>query len=80
MAIEMLLKVLGWCAIINIGLLLLWFMMFVQMHDFIYNMHSKWFSLTTERFDTIHYSGMAIYKMAILFFNLVPYLAIRLVI
>ena len=80
MAIEMLLKVLGWCVIINTGLLLLWLLMFVQMHDFIYSMHSKWFSLSTERFDAIHYSGMAVFKMAILFFNLVPYLAIRLVI
>ena len=79
MTVELLLKLLGWCAIINIGLLAFWLLMFVLMHDFIYRLHTKWFAITPERFDTIHYSGMAIFKMLILFFNLVPYLAIRIV-
>ena len=70
---------LGWCSLINIGLLVLWFAMFSLAHDWIYQLHGRWFKLSTERFDAIHYAGMALFKMAILLFNLVPYLALRLV-
>jgi len=48
-------------------------------HDWMYRMHSKWFNIPVEKFDAIHYSGMAIFKIAILVFNLVPYLALRIV-
>jgi hypothetical protein len=32
-----------------------------------------------ERFNGIHYLGMAIYKIGILVFNLVPYIALCIV-
>lgn len=70
---------LGWCSLINIGLLIFWFAIFSLAHDWIYRLHGRWFSLSVERFDAIHYGGMALYKMAIILFNLVPYLALRIV-
>jgi hypothetical protein len=44
-----------------------------------YRYHCKWFKLSEERYDTIHYAGMAIFKIGIFLFNLVPYLAMRIV-
>jgi hypothetical protein len=44
-----------------------------------YRFHSKWFKISVEKFDDIHYSGMAFFKIAIFLFNLVPYLALRIV-
>jgi hypothetical protein len=44
-----------------------------------FRLHSRWFHMSTERFDTIHYVCMAVYKLGILFFNLAPYVALRLV-
>ena len=64
---------------INAGWLLLWLLAFVWLHDWMYRMHSRWFTLSLERFDAIHYGGMALFKMAVVVFNLVPYLALRLV-
>jgi hypothetical protein len=32
-----------------------------------------------EPFDTLHYGGMALYKVGILLLNFVPYIALRLV-
>lgn len=79
MSIELLRDVLGWSALINLGILILWWIFFSCAHDWVYRLHSKWFCLTLERFDAIHYTTMAFYKLSIFLFMLVPYLAIRIV-
>ena len=79
MTVEQISDVLAWCAVINIGLLLWWFLMFALAHDFVYRLHGKWFRLTVERFDAIHYAGMAFFKIGIFLLNIVPYLALRIV-
>jgi ABC-type transport system involved in cytochrome c biogenesis permease subunit len=79
MTVELLQNALGWCALINLALLLWWFLFFALARDWAYRLHSRWFTIPADKFDSIHYSGMAIYKMGILFFNIVPYLALRIV-
>ena len=69
-----------WCALINFGLLLWWALFIVFAHDFVYRMHTKWFVMTRERFDAIHYAGMMLYKLAIVLFNLVPYIVLHIVV
>ncbi len=41
--------------------------------------HGRWFRLSDERFDALHYAGMSIYKIGVLLFNLVPWLALELI-
>ena len=79
MAIEVIRGMLAWCAVINIGVLLWWFLFFSLAHDWTYRIHGKWFKITPEQFDAIHYGGMAVFKLGILLFNLAPYLALRIV-
>ncbi len=79
MTIEMMRAALGWCSIINMGLLLWWFLALVFAHDLVYRFHSKWFKLSPETFDTIHYSGIAFFKIVVFVFNIVPYFALRIV-
>ena len=67
-----------WCAIINFGLLSGWCLIFTLAHDWVYGLHSRWFNLQPERFDAVHYAGMALFKLSIVFFNLVPYLALEI--
>jgi len=78
MEIELIKGVLGWSTVINLGLLLWWFAWFALARDTIRRLHGRWFRLDEAQFDAIHYGGMAIYKLGILLFNLVPYLALRL--
>jgi hypothetical protein len=68
--------ILLWCLAINYGVLLIWFGVFVGAHDRLYRMHSRWFRLSVETFDVLHYGGMAVYKIGVLLFNLVPLLAL----
>ena len=79
MTVEIIRDILGWCSVINVGLLLWWLLIFTMAHDWIYKMHGKWFKLSVERFDTIHYAGMAFFKICIFLFNIVPHLALRIV-
>jgi len=76
MNIEMIRSILGWSTLINMGLLLWWFLFFSLGHDWLYRFHGKMFKLSTETFDAIHYAGMAVFKVGILLLNLVPYCAI----
>lgn len=72
-------SMLAWCTVINMGLLIWWFLIFFFAHDWVYRFHSKWYQITQERFDAIHYAGIAFFKILILMFNLVPYLALRII-
>jgi hypothetical protein len=56
-----------------------WFLFFAFAHEWMHRLHARWFTLTAERFDAIHYAAMAIYKMGIILLNIVPYLALRIV-
>ncbi len=78
MTITLLKDLLLWSLAINYGLLLLWFLLFVAAHEWMYRLHSRWFRLSVDAFDTIHYAGMAAYKLGILLLNLVPLLALVL--
>jgi hypothetical protein len=79
MTFETIRAVFAWCTVINMGLLIWWWLFFVLAHDWMYRCHCKWFKLSEERFDAIHYGGLAIFKLGIFMFNLVPYLAMRIV-
>jgi hypothetical protein len=61
-----------WCAVINYGVLLVWFLVLMFAHDWILGLHGRWFRLSRDQFDTLHYAGMGIYKIGIMLFNLVP--------
>ena len=76
MNIELTRNFLLWCTVINYAVLLV----FVFAHDWIQRIHGTWFRLSGDRFDAIHYAGMAIYKIGILLFNLVPLMVVYIVV
>ena len=79
MTIDLVRDALLWCFIINMGILLWWFLFFTLAHDWVYQFHGKWFKLSVDKFDTIHYAGMAFFKICIFLFNIVPYFALCIV-
>ena len=79
MNVEEIRHALLWCAVINYGVLLVWFAMFALARDWTHRLHGRWFRLSAERFDAIHYAAMAAYKLGIVLFNLVPYFALLIV-
>lgn len=76
MTIDQLQAFLTWCAGIHYAILLVWFGVFVLAHDWLYRVHSRWFKLSEEMFDALNYAGVAVYKIGIMLFVLVPLIAL----
>lgn len=68
-----------WCTIVNIALLAwaaLWFML---APDFTYRVQSTLFPLTRETFNVVMYGFLGAYKLLIIVFSVVPYVALLIV-
>jgi Family of unknown function (DUF6868) len=72
-------KLLIWNTVINYAILFVWLGAFVYAHGWMYRLPTRWFKLSVETFDALHYAGMSVYKICILMFNLVPLVVIWLV-
>ena len=77
--LELIRNAFGWCGIMNLIILVIWFLMILMADEFIYRIHSRFFKVTRKRFDAIHYQGMMFFKVFVLMFNIVPYMALRIV-
>jgi len=79
MTIHEVREILFGCICFNYAVLFVWFGVFVLAHDWMYGMHSRWFRLSAETFDAVHYAGLAAYKLGILLFNLAPWIVLCVV-
>jgi hypothetical protein len=78
-SIEVTRSFLLWCTVINYGILLVWFLVFVFAHDWIQRIHGRWFRLSSDQFDALHYAGMSIFKIGIILLNLVPFVVLSVI-
>lgn len=65
-----------WCTIINVALLLLSSLLCVVSANWIFGIHSKLFSISRDAFNVLIYSYLAVYKILIIVFCIVPYIAL----
>lgn len=81
MNIEMLTQFLMWCTLLNVTLLALSLMIvaFGFGSDFVYRMHSKWFPVPRDTFNAVLYLLVGIYKILVLVFNFVPWVALTII-
>jgi hypothetical protein len=75
---EILKRMLAWCTVINFAILIIWFAFFMLAHDWMRDVPGRWFRVSSEQFDFAELLTMSIYKIGIILFNLVPYLALRI--
>jgi hypothetical protein len=67
-----------WSTVINAALFVAGFAVLKIAGGWVYRMRGGWYSISRETFDTVTYALFATYKILILFFNLVPWLALEL--
>ena len=68
-----------WCTILNVAIFAwaaIWFML---APDFIYRMQNKLFPLPRETFNAVIYAFLGLHKLAIIVFNVVPWVALLIV-
>lgn len=71
--IDTIREFLGWCSVINIGILMFSSILIIAIRGFVSQTHAKLFDLDegSVRLAYFHYLGQ--YKIAIIVFNIVPY-------
>ncbi len=72
MTVELVRNFLLCCAVINYAVLLLWAVLVLMPHAWMYRLWGRWFRLSAEQFDAINFAGIVFYKVGIILFNLVP--------
>jgi hypothetical protein len=68
-----------WCTVINGSLLILWVAVSALVPDFVYRTQSTFFPVPRESFDILMYGFLGLFKVFWLIFNLIPYVALRIV-
>jgi len=79
MTIETMRAVLGWCSVINIGLLMLSSILLIAVRGAALRIHGKMFNLDEKYLSQAYFQWLAQYKIAIIVFNVVPYFALRII-
>jgi len=80
MDINQITTFLGWCTAINMGILVLAAMFLFIFKGFAVKIHSKMTGVSATKLPALYFSYMANYKIGILIFNLVPYIALTLMV
>ncbi|MHC4639890.1 MAG: DUF6868 family protein [Planctomycetota bacterium] len=68
-----------WCTILNVAMLLFSWLICLCAGDWVYGIHSKLFSISRETFNVAVYSFMGLYKIVIMAFNFIPFIALSIV-
>jgi len=75
---ETLTEFLGWTSVINIGILTFTSIMLMLMQGFAAKIHSRMFKLDELDVKRAYFQYLAQFKIAVLVFNLAPYVALKI--
>lgn len=70
---------LGWCSVINICLLTLSFLSLTLFKKQISVLHSRLMGIEPAQLTSSYFNLLAVYKLMIVVFNIVPYFALQLI-
>jgi hypothetical protein len=79
MSTETLTAFLGWCTLINFGLLIIAALAIIVMRGSISGIHASMFKIEQDVLSSAYFQYLANYKILIIVFNLVPYLSLRII-
>ncbi|MBU2711820.1 hypothetical protein KCG35_12190 [Zooshikella sp. WH53] len=71
---------LGWCSIINIGILLISTLSIIIMKERITALHNKLFGVKQTNLLSTYFQYLACYKLATIILNIVPYIALKIIV
>jgi hypothetical protein len=79
MDIQTLTSFFMWCSIINVGILFFLALIYLLAPNLAYRLQSKFISISRETFDIVFYSFIGFFKVVVLVFNVVPWIALRII-
>ena len=79
MDIQTLTSFFGWCTIINAGFFLFVTLFITIAPDLVYRLQIKFLPISRDTYNVVIYSFLGLVKIFLVVFNVVPYVALRLV-
>ena len=79
MNLQTLQEFLFWCMVLNLGLLTFSFLLIISFRSWIYQIHGRFFNLPEEYISKALYAFIGFYKIVVIVFNVVPWLAIQII-
>lgn len=79
MTLEQLTELFKWMTIINIGIFIISSVLSMVFRRIVCTIHGKLFGLEEDKVSLVVYGYFGVYKIAILVFNLVPYISLLLI-
>ena len=79
MNIDSLIVFLGWCTLLNFGILVFAALFIWLFGDLTRGIYMKMFGISDEQLSILYVRYLAFYKVAIMVFNLVPYLVLQII-
>ena len=76
--VDFLTELLGWSTVINIAVLMFASLALIVARGMMVSIHGKMFGLDEKDLSLAYFNYLANYKILIFVFNLVPYIALRL--
>ena len=76
MAIETVREILGWCTVLNFAMFFVSVVVMTVARGWVYKMHGDWWRISEQQFNVTIYGFLGLYKVMIIVFNLVPYVAV----
>ena len=71
--------VLLWCTVINFGVLAFWGLLMLTPHRWLHRLCARWLLISPEQFDTFNVASILLYKILVIVFNLVPFIALLII-
>ncbi len=78
-SLETLTVFLGWCTVLNVGMLALTAIMVMTMRGWMMRIHARMFGVSETDLPRLYFLYMAQYQMAIFVLNLAPYVALKVI-
>lgn len=78
MSINELTAFLGWCTIVNMGVLIFSTLFITLLKSFAIDVHSKLLGIDAAELPKMYFSYLANYKIMVLMFNFAPYIALKI--
>jgi len=79
MDIQTLTNFFMWCSIINVGFLVLGSIFLWVRPEFVYKIQGNFVPLSRERLEIFFYGFIGLFKIFVLVFNVVPFIALKIV-
>ena len=78
MSIAEIAVLLGWCTVVNFGILMLTMIMLTLLRKPVQSLHTKLSGLSADELNKVYFQYMGQFKILWIVFNLTPYLVIRI--